>query len=113
MVECTASRFLALSHLDGRRVREIDVQPAVAVIIPQNDAAAHRLDNVGAQRIGDMAKTDACLLRDVLQLRYGTSFALNPLGVGRRRRRGRVLLLTQSHWGKQPGCGGEQEANAK
>ena len=113
MVECSASRFLAQGHLDGRRVREIDVQPAIAIVIPQNDAAAHRLDNVCAQRIGDMAETDTCLLRDVLQLRYRTSFALNLLGVRRRRRRGRMLLLTQSHRCKQHRCADEQDANAK
>src|SRR3954468_442223 len=112
MVECTASRFLAKGHLDGRRVREINVQPAIAIVIPQNDAAAHRLDNVCAQRIGDMAETDTCLLRDVLQLRYWTSLALNLLGVRRRRRRGRMLLLTQSHRCKHR-CADEQEANAK
>src|SRR5690349_12758702 len=113
MVECTASRFLAQGHLDGRRVREIDVQPAIAIVIPQNDAAAHRLDNVCAQRVGDMAETDTYLLRDVLQLRYWTSFALNLLGVRRRRRPGRVLLLTQSHPCKQHGCADEQDANAR
>ena len=113
MVERSASRFLAQGHLDGRRVREIDVQPAIAIVIPQNDAAAHRLDNVCAQRIGDVAETDTCLLRDVLQLRYRTSFALNLPGVRRRRRRGRMLLLTQSHRCKQHGCADEQDANAK
>src|SRR5437762_3534747 len=112
MIERSASRFLAQGHLDGRRVREIDVQPAVAIVIPQNDAAAHRLDNVCAQWIRDMAETDTCLLRDVLQLRYGTSFALNLPGVRRRRRRGRMLLLTQSHRRKQH-RGAEQDANAK
>src|SRR6476620_4123581 len=66
MVERSASRFLAQGHLDGRRVGEIDVQPAIAIVIPQNDAAAHRLDNVCAQWIGDMAETDTCLLPDVL-----------------------------------------------
>jgi len=59
-----------------------------------------------------MAETDTCLLRDVLQLRYRTFFALNLLDVRRRRRRGRVLLLTQSHRYKHR-CADEQDANAK
>jgi hypothetical protein len=113
MVERSASRFLAQGHLDGWRVREIDVQPAIAIVIPQNDTAAHRLDNVCAQRIGDMSETDACLLRDVFELRYLASFALNLLGIRRRRRRGRMLLLTQSHRCKQHRCADEQGANAK
>src|SRR6476660_205215 len=113
MVERSASRFFAQGHFDGSRVREIDGQPAVAIVIPQNDAAAHRLDNVCAQRIGDMAETDTCLLRDVLELRYRTSFALNLLDVRRRRWRGRMLLLTQSHRCKQHRCADEQDANAE
>src|SRR4051794_4490619 len=113
MVECTASRFLAQGHLDGRRVREIDVQPAIAIVIPQNDAAAHRFDNVCAQRIGDMTETDTCFLRDVLQLRYRTSLTLNLPGVRWRRRCGRMLLLTQSHRCKQRRCAEEQDSNAK
>src|SRR3954470_19065684 len=107
------SRFLSQGHLDGGRVREVDVQPAITIVIPQNDAAAHRLDNVCVQRIGDMAETDTCLLRDILQLRYRASFALSLLGVRRRRRRGRMLLLTESHRCKQYSCGGEQDTNAK
>src|SRR5262249_39893798 len=113
MVERSASRFLAQGHLDSGSVREIDVQPAISIVIPQNDAAAHRLDNVCAQRIGDMAETNTCLLRDVLQLRYRTSFALNLLGVRRRRRRSRMLLLTQTHRCKQHPCNDKQDANAK
>src|SRR5580765_3710667 len=113
MVERSASRFLTQGHLDGRRIREIDVQPAIAIVVPQNDAAAHRLDNVCAQRICDMAEMDPRFLRDVLQLRYRTSFALNLPGVRRRRRRGRMLLLTQSHRRKQQRCADEHDANAK
>src|ERR1700751_4587962 len=56
---------------------------------------------------------DSCLLRDVLQLRYWTSFALNLLGVRRRRRRPRMLLLTQSHRCKQHRCADEPGRECK
>ena len=34
------------SHGDRRRIRKIDVQPAIAIEIEQGDATAHRLDDV-------------------------------------------------------------------
>ena len=68
MVERTFGLLSLERHLDCGRVRKVHVRPAVAVIVDDEDASAHRLDNVFLFRRGKMSKSDPCRLRDVDQL---------------------------------------------
>src|SRR5205807_9259075 len=43
-------------HIHARRVREVNVQPTIAVVVEQDDSAAHRLQNVFLLRGCGMAK---------------------------------------------------------
>src|SRR5262249_27086005 len=59
VVEESASGFFAFEgHVDSGRVGEIDVGPAVAVVIDDDDAAAHGFDDVLLFRRGEMLEID-------------------------------------------------------
>jgi len=56
--ERAASLDASARHLDGLRVGEIDVGPAVAIVIDERHASAHRLDNELLLRAGVMIEVD-------------------------------------------------------
>src|SRR5260370_37993769 len=60
VVEERAAGFLASEgHFHALGVREIDVRPAIAVIIDESDASAHGFDDVSLFRTGEMFEVDA------------------------------------------------------
>ncbi len=63
-------------HLNRRSIGEIDVGPAIAIIVQQNHSAAHGFHNVFLCRVGGVFEGDAGLGRDVLELRNRASAAL-------------------------------------
>src|SRR5580698_9087840 len=79
MEESTACFFAGQRHVDSGRVGKVDVWPAVAIIVDECDAAAHRLHNVLLGWGRQMIKLDFRGARDVDKL--------GKLGVWLRRRR--------------------------
>ena len=74
----SAAAFLSFDrHFYRRRVSEVNVRPSIAVVVEQQNSAAHRFQNVSLLRRGAMGEVDAGLLRDVLQLRYSPVMTLD------------------------------------
>ena len=71
VVERAARLLAGLRHLHALRIGEVDVGPAVAVVVDEGHAAAHRLDDVFLFRAGEMFEGDAGGSGDVDQLRIG------------------------------------------
>ncbi len=94
MVESTTALLALNGHGDGGGVSEIDIGPSVAIVVDEDHAAAHRLDDVLLLGGDDVAKGDAGLLRDVVELRDGAIHTLDLLHSGRRRRRRRMSTLS-------------------
>jgi hypothetical protein len=76
--------------IDGRLIREVDVRPAIAVIVDEDNAATHRFHDVFLYRIGGVREGDAGRRGDVLELRNGAAAAFCHPAAGRRGRRNRV-----------------------
>ena len=85
VIQDTEALLSFYRHFNCRSIREIDIGPPVAVIVDQDDSAAHGLDDVALGRIGGMTKGNARRSGDVFKLRYRASTALSCLS----RRRGR------------------------
>ena len=49
-IERALGLFSFESHFHGGSVREVDIEPAVTIVVEKQDAAAHRLDDVTAIR---------------------------------------------------------------
>ena len=64
-VERAARRLGSVGAVDRQGIDEVDVQPAVVVVVEERDAAAHRLHDVLLFRRGMMLERDAGLARDV------------------------------------------------
>src|ERR1035437_10059379 len=60
---------LVLCHLHAGRVGEIDIRPAVAIVIDQSNASAHRLHDVLHLRTRLMLEVNPGRCRDVDELR--------------------------------------------
>src|SRR6185437_14482269 len=90
-----ATRGLVLQgHVHCRRIGEINIQPAIAVVIQKQNAAAHGFGNVLLfGRVG-VAEANAGLFGNVFELWNRAVFANGGLQAWRRRRRGggRVML---------------------
>jgi len=70
IVMISAPRAFRLNrHVNRRRIRKINVQPTVAVVVQQQHAAAHRLHNVFALRRRSVRKLNPRFFRDVDKLR--------------------------------------------
>src|SRR5882762_6843736 len=83
VVQGASTLLVLVGHFHRRRIREINIQPAVAIVVEQQHTAAHGFGDVAVPRGRSMAETNARLLRDVLQLRDGASLTLDGLGAGR------------------------------
>src|SRR5208282_2196302 len=93
MVESAAALLAFDGHLDARGIGEIDVGPAVAIIVEQNHAAAHGLHDVFLGGVGAVLEGDAGLRGDVFQLWNRATQAFDGFSSGRRRWwRGMALL---------------------
>ena len=81
-----AGSFLALqSHLDAGSVGEINVRPAIAVVVDNNHSTAHGFDDVFFRGIGSVLEGNSGFCGDVFQLRNRAAAALGGLCTGRRR----------------------------
>src|SRR5713226_3811124 len=80
-------------HIDGGRVGEIDVQPAIAVVVKQQHAATHRLHDVSVVRSRGVREMNTSLVCNVFQLRDRPVVAFDDL---QSRWRGRALGYTLS-----------------
>ena len=88
VIKSAAASLPFQRHIHGRRIGEIDIQPAVAIVVNQEFATAHRFQDVFLLRIGRMFKADAGALCNVFELRKWAVFAnhlFNALRRGRRR----------------------------
>ena len=85
VVERAAGGLFLQRHGHCRGVGEIDVRPAVAVVVEHEHTAAHRLDNVVVGSSRRMAETNASPFGDVFELRDGTSLTPHRFGAGGRR----------------------------
>src|SRR5690242_19658652 len=88
-------------HFHRRCVCEIDVWPAIAIVIDQYNASTHRLDDISLRRVGSMGEGDAAGGSDIFKLRHGTARAFDALRSGRRRRRRRMSALSRSESDRQ------------
>ena len=92
-VESARRRLRVVRGVDRERVDEVDVQQAVAVVVEQPDAAAHRLDDVLLLGRRVVAEGDAGGFRDVAEQRRGAGVlgerGRGPEEEGRHRCRGR------------------------
>ena len=55
-------------HRNAGRVRKVNVQPAIAVIVEERHAAAHRFDDVSLFRTGKVLEVNSRGCRNILQL---------------------------------------------
>jgi len=52
-------------RINGQGIREIDIEPAVIIIVKQGDAAAHRLDYILLLSRGVVSELDSRALRNI------------------------------------------------
>jgi hypothetical protein len=71
--------------VDSGLIGEVNIRPAVSVIVDENHSAAHRFHDVFLRGIGRVRECDTCGCRDVFQLGNGSAAALRRPGAGRRR----------------------------
>ena len=88
VVQRTARFFALQRFLDGRRIRKVNIQPSVAVIVQQQHAPSHRFEDGMGFRGKVVLEADPRLISDVFELRNGPPFALYGF---RRSRRWRAL----------------------
>src|SRR4051812_31847300 len=69
MKQGASSLFSGQLHVNIRRVREVDVWPAVAIVIDQSHPATHRFHDVFLVRGGKMTEMDAGRSSDIHHLR--------------------------------------------
>ena len=93
VIERARSSLSLDRHVDGRRVRKIDVRITIAVVVDQNHAAAHGFHNVFAVARRNVIEMNSRLAGDVCKLRDVAAHASHRLGTRRRRRRLRVRFL--------------------
>src|SRR5215470_16837683 len=91
-----ARSFLSFEgHLDTGGIGEVNVRPAVTIVIENDPASAHRLDDVFLRSVRGVLEGDAGLGGDVFELRNWTPAAFGGLGSRRRRRRCGVAALSE------------------
>jgi hypothetical protein len=90
VVERAHAFFSLDGHVDAGRIGEIDVRPAVAVVVDEDHAAAHRFDDVAFGGVGGVFECDARGRGDVFQLRNRTPAAFGRFCAGGWRRRREV-----------------------
>src|SRR5882762_8313373 len=95
VVQSALARLSLDGHSDSGGIGEIDVEPAIAIVVKKNYAAAHGFHDVFLRRVGGVLKSDARFGGDVFELWYGACRAFDGFGV-RRRRRLRVTALSAS-----------------
>src|SRR5262249_10145935 len=92
-----AARLLVLErHLYRGGVREVEVRPAIAVIIDDQHTSAHRFHDVFLFRSCGVNEASAGLLLDVLELRNRTLAALDCFNARWDWRRRRMATLCPS-----------------
>ena len=87
VVENTQCGLAFQSHVDGRRIGEIDVGPTVAIVVKDDHAASHRFEDVLLFLGRCVSKGDSSLRGIILQLRDGAIGAFERFGARRRRTR--------------------------
>src|SRR6185437_1052078 len=70
MKESASCLFPSERHGNTRRIGEVNIEPAVAVVVEQSNTTAHRLDDVLLLWAGEMLEVNAGRGRDVHQLRH-------------------------------------------
>jgi len=96
--------FDALEGLiDGRRVGEVDVGPSVAIVVDEDDTAAHGFDDVFLERGGAVFEGDARGCGNIFKLGNRAAATLGGPGAGRRGGRG---IVSRAHL---RGCNVERE----
>ena len=85
-------------HLDCGGVGEVDVGPAIPVIVDEHETTAHGFGNVFFLGRIFMPKMNSALIRNVLELGHGTTFAGFRLESGGRWRRDVVPGLPLSDY---------------
>src|SRR6185312_9681868 len=98
VVESAGTYFLIDRHGYGRSIGEVDVRPAVAIIVQQQHAAAHGFHDVFLFRVGGVFEVDSGLRGDINKLWYRPASAFFRLGSRRRRRRYRMATLGRGGW---------------
>src|SRR5882762_8670549 len=96
VVQSALARLSLDGHSDSGGIGEIDVEPAIAIVVKKNYAAAHGFHDVFLRRVGGVLKSDARFGGDVFELWHGACRAFDGFGVRRRRRRLRVTALSAS-----------------
>ncbi len=82
VVERARRRFALEGHGDRRRIREVDIGPAVAVVVEEDHAAAHRLQDVLLLIGRGMGEGDPGFRGNILELGNGAIGALCRFGAG-------------------------------
>ena len=82
VIKRAARLFTVPGHLHRRRIGEVNIQPAIAIVVEQNHPATHRFHDVFIFRRGRMFEVNAGFFSDVFQLRDGTALALSGSGPG-------------------------------
>src|ERR1700733_6840919 len=101
MVKSPKARFSRARHIDGWSVGKINVRPAIAVIVEDDNAAAHRFEDVALVCGRGVRKSNACFGSDIFQLWNWAISTLSRLSASRwRRRRGMTRFLRM----KLAGC---------
>ena len=93
MIKGAAALLAFDGHFDGWRVREIDVQPSVTIVVQEDHASAHGLNDIFLRRIGGVLESDSRFRGDVFKLRYRPAAALGGFCSRWRGRRLRVPTL--------------------
>ena len=96
VVQSALARLSLDGHGDSGGIGEIDVEPAIAIVVKKNYAAAHGFHDVFFRRVGGVSKSNARFGGDVFELWHGASRAFDGFRVGGRRRRLRVAALSAS-----------------
>ena len=103
VIERAARLLPAQRHLNALCVRKMNIGPAVAVLVEQRNAAAHRFDDVFLLGTGKVIEIDVCGISDIDQLRqrarvllaaHARSQSRNPMYQDARRRSGAVKRCT-------------------
>ncbi len=71
VVEGAARLCAGERHINVGRVGEVDVWPAVTIVVDKRHATAHGFDDIAVFGGGEMVEMDASFLRDIDELRCG------------------------------------------
>ena len=101
VIERPSRLFAPDRHVNRRRIRKINIQPSVAIVIQQQHAAAHRFHNVFALRRRSVREFNSSSFRHINQLRNTFTRALKRFRAGRRWRGLRPRFLPRRQSGGQ------------